>query len=511
MATSESVVAQSAPRAIGAGAVLRRCFGFPVLLGAVLLAGVFAGTYADEVAVGRLFAEGDTWWHIATGQRILSTHTWPTSDPFSFTASGQNWMAYEWLGEVVMALARRWGGLAGMAALLLSLVSAIMLLLYYYCYLRSGSWKAAFVGCTALLPLAFGFFTLRPQLMGYVLLLVTLICLERYRRGRQRNLWILPLVFLVWVNTHGSFVLGLFTLGVYWASGLFRFEWGGLIAEPWPASQRRHLAWVFLASLVGLCITPYGSRLAAYPLQVALLQPISVANIYEWAPLPFDLLMGKLFLGLLILFLLALLVLRPTFRLEEVGLLLAAIYASCMHRRFALLFIVVFTPFLTVILGRWVPPYKPHKDRYVLNGVLILLLLVGLLRFFPSSDNLTRTMTQKFPVGAVKYLERHPPEGRMYNEYFWGGYLIWTRPGSRVFIDGRADIYEYVGVFPDYLDISRMAPNTLFLLRKYDIGACLVQPNTPLSTLLRALPDWQITYEDKTSALFVHKQRHSDP
>ncbi len=99
----------------------------------------------------------------------------------------------------------------------------------------------------------------------------------------------------------------------------------------------------------------------------------------------------------------------------------------------------------------------------------------------------------------------------MYNEYLWGGYLIWARPGKNVFIDGRADIYEYAGVFSDYLAIARMAPNTLFLLRKYDIEACLVEPNTPLSTLLRALPDWQITYEDKTSALFVHKQRRSSP
>ena len=511
MATSESIAAPRPVQAVGAGAVLRRFFSFPVLLGALLFAGVFAGTYADDIAGARLFIEGDTWWHVATGQRILTTHTWPTSDPFSFTVSGQSWMAYEWLGEVAMALATRWGGLAGMAALLLGLGSAIMLLLYYYCYLRSGSWKAAFIGCALLLPLTSGFFTLRPQLMGYVLLVVTLICLERYRRGRQRNLWILPLVFLVWVNTHGSFVLGLFILGVYWVSGLFRFEFGGLIAEPWSAHQRRHFAWISLVSVVALLITPYGSRLAAYPLQVAFLQPISVANIYEWAPLPFDLLMGKLFLGLLILFLLAVLALRPTFRLEEVGLLLPAIYASCMHRRFALLFIVVFTPFLATILGRWVPPYRPQKDRYVLNAVLIFLVVAGLLSFFPSSERLARVMPRKFPVGAVEYLKQHPLEGRIYNEYFWGGYLIWARPGKNVFIDGRADIYEYAGVFSDYLAIARMAPNALFLLRKYDIDACLVEPNTPLSTLLRALPDWQITYEDKTSALFVHKQRRSNP
>src|SRR5438876_4855886 len=92
---------------------LRKAVSFPVLLGALLVAGTFAATSG-----GRFFADGDTWWHLASGQRILATGTWPTSATYSFTVSGNTWIVYEWLGDVAIALAARLGGWRGLAALL---------------------------------------------------------------------------------------------------------------------------------------------------------------------------------------------------------------------------------------------------------------------------------------------------------------------------------------------------------------------------------------------------------
>ena len=134
----------------------------------------------------------DTWWHLAIGERILAERTLPTADPYSFTVSGNDWMAYEWLGEVVMASAARWGGLPGLIALLIALSGMLLLLLYYYAYLRSGNVKAAFIACAVLLPAAAISFNLRPQLFGYAFLLITLIFLERFRQGRQKTSWNSP-------------------------------------------------------------------------------------------------------------------------------------------------------------------------------------------------------------------------------------------------------------------------------------------------------------------------------
>src|SRR3970282_736821 len=140
------------------------CF-FPVFLGALLLAGVFACARMTP-------PEPDTWWHTAVGEQILRVGAWPEVDSYSFTVSGTEWMAYEWLGEVVMALAARAAGLQGQTALVIILAGLIFLLLYYWCYLRSGNVKAAFVACTLVLPLSGLFFVLRPQLLGYILLLL---------------------------------------------------------------------------------------------------------------------------------------------------------------------------------------------------------------------------------------------------------------------------------------------------------------------------------------------------
>ena len=480
---------------------LRWVFCFPVVLGALLVVGAYYGALINFLPKW----EGDIWWHIAAGEHILSNATWPTSDFYSFTVSGNEWIPYEWLGDVVMALAMRLGGLPVLVALVIALASTLVLLLYYYAYLRSRNIKAAFVACIVLLPLAALFFAVRPQLLGYIFLLLTLICLESFRQGRRKTLWVLPPIFLLWVNTHGSFSFGLFALGLYWVSGLMSFRWDGLAAEPWTVEQRRHLAVISLLSVIALTVTPYGSRLAAYPLELALFQPVNIANIGEWHSPVFHSMLWKLFLILVLLFYSAQMHFRLTWRLEEMGLLLFATYTTFVHRRFAIVFVIVFAPLLAALLARWIRGYQPVKDRTVLNAALLVLIVVGLVRFFPSREQLNRDVADAFPRGAVTYMRQHPVPARLLNDSDWGGYLIWSLgPDHKVFIDGRADIYEYGGVLADNFHMKQIGPDTLFLLRKYGIEACLLEREASLSTFLAALPEWEEVYVDELSVIYVH-------
>ena len=121
-------------------------------------------------------------------------------------------MAFEWLGQVGMALVNRAGGLRALAASVILLTALLMLLIYYYAWLSSGNSKASFVASVLMMPLISPFYTLRPQLLGYIFLAITLILLEHFRQGRRKPLWLLPALFVLWVNTHGSFVLGLVVL-----------------------------------------------------------------------------------------------------------------------------------------------------------------------------------------------------------------------------------------------------------------------------------------------------------
>src|ERR1700748_1906612 len=118
-----------------AGSALQMIFSFPALLAMFLVGRVFYE--ARDFAV-----DPDVWWHVRVGQDILARHTWATTDPYSHTVAGNPWMAYEWLGDVVIGLAAKLGGIVGLAVLLFLTASAVMLALYAYATRRGGNCKA---------------------------------------------------------------------------------------------------------------------------------------------------------------------------------------------------------------------------------------------------------------------------------------------------------------------------------------------------------------------------------
>ncbi len=497
MATAQTIAAARRGVNLAIPRFVAWAFSFPAMLGAFLVGNVFV--------VGRGFrVDPDLWWHIKVGENLLTTGHWPTADPFSFTVPGIPWLAYEWLGDVLFGAVARLAGIPGLDALLIILGSAVMLALYAYATLRSGNSKAGFLACAVLGFLASASFNLRPQMLGYLFLILTLIALERFRQGKRRAVWLLPFLFLVWINTHASWAIGLGVIAVFWAGGLMQFRLGGIEARRWTSGDRLRLSFVFLLCLMAIPITPYGTQLAAYPFQVASSLPVNVANVLEWQPMPFNLLVGKWFLALLLAFFLIQAVFRFTWRVEEFALFLFGTMMACLHVRFLLLFLPFFAPLFATVLARWLPPYDRAKDRYALNAVLMAVVAACMVRYFPSRADLQRIVEASFPVRAVEYLRQHPVPGPMYNTYGYGGYLIGSLgPEQKVFIDGRGDLYEFGGVFSDYLQVASLRPGALVVLRTYGIRSCLLDRSEALATVLAALPDWQQVYTDNVSVLFV--------
>jgi hypothetical protein len=189
--------------------------------------------------------------------------------------------------------------------------------------------------------------------------------------------------------------------------------------------------------------------------------------------------------------------------MHELAMLFFAAYVACVHIRFVLIFTIFLAPIVATVLARWVPPYDAVKDRHALNFVIIAVVVMSTMALLPSKRDLNEMVAKDYPVGAVEYLRQNPQPTGMFNEYGWGGYLIWQLPEQRVFIDGRGDIYEYSGVFKDYIDIASLSRNTFQLLGKYGVRSCLVQTKGPLATLLSASSDWKQVYSDDLSAIFV--------
>ena len=504
MAT-ETMIAVHEQDVSGLRSVLRKCFSFPVFLGTLIVA------FNAAIMFPTFRMEPDTWWHLKYGDMILRTGRWPTVDTWSFTVHGMPVVAYEWAGEVVTALTYRLGGMRGLEFMAYALTSLILILLYYFAWQRCRNPKAAFIATVAVLPVAAMCFTLRPQLLGYIFLLITLICLESFRQGHRNALWVLPPLFLLWVNTHGSFVLGFMAMGLYWISGLVDFSSGGLHAQRWVLGDRIRLELAALGCLLVLPITPYGTRLATVPIEYAFFLPGNMADIQEWQPLNFGFWEAKLLLILLLAFIVAQVAFHLRYRLEELALFFLIAYLTFEHFRFAIIYAILFAPLAAAILSRWMPAYDPRIDKYAINAVLIFVALAALVWKFPSEAALQKQVARVFPVQAVRYLKNHPIPGRMFNDYFFGGYLVWAMaPRHKVFIDGRGDLYEAAGVFPDYIRIQNIKPSALAILRNYRIDSCLTQRTSPLATLLRARSGWKEIHKDYLSSLFVRIRQSKD-
>jgi hypothetical protein len=283
------------------------------------------------------------------------------------------------------------------------------------------------------------------------------------------------------------------------------FSWGGLSAERWRPSQRLHLELIALLGLLVLPLTPYGTRLATVPFEVAFSLPLNFANIMEWQPLPIGFWQAKLLLVFLFAFIIAQVTLRPRYRLEELALFFLVAYSTFVHCRFAILYALVFAPLAASILCRWVPTYDARIDKHALNAALIVVAVVTMAHYFPSQASLREKIKEAYPVQAVEYLQQHPVAGPMFNDYGFGGFLVWSMPTHKVFIDGRGDVFEQAGVFSDYISVMNLKPEALAILRSYNIESCLIPRDAPLAMLLAARSDWKRVYDDKLSAIFVRQ------
>jgi hypothetical protein len=140
---------------------------------------------------------------------------------------------HEWLAEIPYYLAWRGFGLVGIKVLSLLLLEFIFGGLLYLCSRKSGNIKAAGVACYLAILLGSVSFGPRTILFGYVYLLVLLVLLEHFRSHGSAPLWAVPLIFCVWINTHGSWALGLTVFAIFIAGGLVEGRWGSVDAVSW--------------------------------------------------------------------------------------------------------------------------------------------------------------------------------------------------------------------------------------------------------------------------------------
>lgn len=122
---------------------------------------------------------------------------------------------------------------------------------------------------------------------------------------------------------------------------------------------------------------------------------------------------------------------------------------------------------------------------------------------FPHVNDLSQQAARGNPAKAIGFLRHSGISGRMLNDYAFGGYLIWAAPERKVFVDGRADVYDTAGVMAEYLEWAGLEKDTATLLNRRNIQYCLLARDAPVTKVLQLLPGWKAVYSDELSVVYV--------
>src|SRR5256712_8939224 len=165
------------------------------------------------IAAVQPVTDPDFWWHITTGNWILSHHTVPHQDLYTFTVNDHRWITHEWLSEVVLALLYAAGRLP-LVSLTLGAVTAAGFLLVYLAIDRRVNFVIAGLALALGVAAANPIWGPRIQMITFALSALTYLWVKRFCEGKGHALSFLPANMLAWGNLHAGFVLGYAILGV---------------------------------------------------------------------------------------------------------------------------------------------------------------------------------------------------------------------------------------------------------------------------------------------------------
>jgi len=498
-------------------------------------------------------SDTDTWWHLKTGQYIVQRHALPVPDPFAYTTymgkpsyAGEETtrrfnLTHEWLAQAYLYGVYAAAGFPGLVLLRALCLAAFCGLAGWLVYGRTRGFYRALGASFAASLVVRGFVSDRPQYLTYVFLGVTLAILESRRR-----LWLLPPLFLLWANCHGGFILGWAVVAAYCAESLF-LRWRGR-----PLAGERQMWLCGAAAVVACGLNPNFLRVfevlrhyreSAMQSRILEWQYPKLGEVSQYTVLLFGAIAVLLwnwrkvravdwlllaifgaasvtafrniiFLAFIGAFLIAVYLPARTAKPGAGGWLLLALLAAAEAMAAANMLPVMVLPVLFGIgyllwMGRF---------PWLADGAIAVLLVAGSGVLIAQGRGLQlRAAAWKVPAATADFLLAHHIQGRIFNTYEQGGYLLWRLwPQQQVFQDGRA-LNESV-----FLDGTRIAMNadapdgrtTRQILRQYGIDVIAMSGFEPYTGTAYYLPaaladpaqtEWKLVYRDAHDVVFMRR------
>jgi hypothetical protein len=450
-----------------------------------------------------LLGDPDSHWHVTVGNWILDHRAVPYVDTYSFTFTGEPWIAKEWLSQVLLAGAydiAGWGGVVALGAAAFAATFALLLRLL----LRDIKPLPAILFVAVAIAMTAPHMLARPHALAMPFMLLWVAGLVRAVEERRAPEPLLLICMLLWANLHGGFTFGLMLAGAFALEAVFTAGDG---------SERKALfvGWLKFGVAAGLvaCITPYGPESILVTLRIFNLGD-SLKLIAEWKSPDFQ---SQPMQELVLLVALYLALSRglklPLFRLLVV---IGLVHLFLRYARNAELLALLAPLAIAPVLTRQWPSIRPDREASgILNrlarpaghGAMTLGLLLaaafsgGMIGFAGIAPPDANT-----PSAALAYAREAGIKGHVFNHYGYGGFLI--EAGVPTFIDGRGELYggEFIKRYAEAVNLRGEEPFEQ-VLDRWKIDWTLLAKDAPANKLLAHLPGWHQAYSDEQATIFI--------
>ena len=463
----------------------------------------------------RLFGDGDAGFHIRVGDWILKNGV-PSQHPFSFSVTGKEWFAFEWLTQTAMAMVHGWWGLKGIAVMFGTIIAATFALLFRYSLARGANPLIAIVLVLLAANVNNVHYHARPHIITWLLLVIAIWITDSDRRNPSRRIWWLVPLTALWANHHGGFVVFFILLALMVA---------GLIAEAFfdPALRVERIAAVRRYVAVGACCAaaslanPYGFHLHAHVFEVLNAKWLT-EMIHEFQSPSFRGEAMTAFMGLLFCGVACVGSLIRRRRTSEALWILFLAYSSLVSVRHATIYVLVAIPIIateaSVIWRRLVDQSARASAWRVLDGIaasmaagavrtsLVPLFFVLALPLLPWTVFPSDFPSERFPA-ALAGRHRELATARVFTTDQWSDYLVYRYfPVQKVFIDGQHQYYGEKHV-KDYVSTLQAQAAWPRLLDKFQISHVLCPADGPLAAAMQADSGWRLIDKGESALLFA--------
>lgn len=420
----------------------------------------------------RPLTDPDAWWNLRAGQYLVATGSFTGPDPWS-SVTTQPFVLTEWLGSVAAAVLFSQVGTA--ALIWMRTVGVVTLaILMLWSARRQADFIPSVLATLVALFSASGSLAERPQLLGIVFFMVSVVGWRSAAATRRPPWWLVPLTWLA-ACAHGYWVLGV-------VLGLVTAACCALSDRSWRTAVR--LCAPVGGMVLAAALTPVGPALLLLPTRVhaaagGLVDEWRAANVGD--PLVATSLVAAGVIAVSWLF-------RSSTWWER-GHLAFAVVLTLSYARLTAVAACVLVPLLAGALQfslRRAPAKRTTStEARVAAAGAVFVLLLGTLLARPLSHH-DRTSPgslggdlQKVPSGAV-----------LLDDYNVSSWLLANHPRLRLVIDSRTELYspEYLR---RYVSAWQARPGWRAFVSQSGASWALLRENAPLADALMRRAHWR--------------------